>query len=109
LNEHIVFYSKDYDPDAGCGHDENGTGEIEDADGEAEGDGSDVDPQEPQTKKAFSIFRAQFKNTTDMVVLFLEDRRLQKRMRMIVDGSLFLHKEYQEDLRRHGEGQHEML
>ena len=76
-------------------------GEAESPHQEREGDEPDL---EPQTCAAFQLLRESYDNTAAFVADLLGDRRLQKRVRLIVFALKPLHVEYGEDLRRHGEG-----
>ena len=72
--------------------------------------GGESDPElEPQTRAAFQLLRESYDNTAAFVADLLNDRKLQKRVRLILCALKPLHIEYAEDLRRHGEGFAETL
>lgn len=64
---------------------------------------------DPQTKAAFNILRGMYQNTAHFVAELLQDRFLQKQLRLIVHVLGPLHHEYASDLRCHKGGQTEVL
>ena len=73
---------------------------------EQEGAGVDLDPQ---TRESFNLLRQTYDNTAHFVSALLQDRKLQKQLRMIVRTLGPLHQEYVKDLRCHKEGQTSVL
>jgi hypothetical protein len=69
----------------------------------------DQQDEEPQTKKEFSIFRGSYSNTTALCHTFLQDRRCQKRMRILIDGCEDLHTEYVTMLAAHKGGSESLV
>ncbi len=69
----------------------------------------DQERLEPQTRQAFNLLRGSYVDRHSMTSDFLEDRTLQLKLRMIVDGAEPLHNEYSHDLKEHTKGQHAML
>ena len=56
-------------------------------------------------KKVFDLLRQEHTNTAAFANSLLEQRKLQKQLRMIVDVLQFLHQEYMEDGKAHAAGQ----
>ena len=60
-------------------------------------------------RKMFELLRSDFANTASFAAYLLQDRSLQKDLRVIVDVLDPLHREYQEYLEVHKNGQHAVL
>ena len=81
--------------------------EAEERGDEEPADNVDLDPQ---TKEAFNnILRGMYQNTAHFAAELLQDRFLQKQLRLIVHVLGPLHHEYASDLRCHKGGQTEVL
>jgi hypothetical protein len=55
---------------------------------------SETEDAEPQTKQAFDLLRLKEKNTTKLSWRFIQDRGLQTRIRIFVQGARFLHHDH---------------
>ncbi len=71
--------------------------------------GEGVDELDPQTRETFNALRETYANTAAFAADLLQDRFLQKQLRLIIHVLEPLHQEYIADLRCHKEGQTKVL
>lgn len=91
-----------------CCSEDNEEDRNVDEDADADEDPPEQEAPEPQTRKEFRLLRGTYSNTAKLSSEFLSDRRLQLRVRMVIDASEELHDEYVHDLKCHQEGHESM-